>query len=455
MLPKTIRQAMAPPDSPLTGPAAHARRLRPAPRYAPADATCCDARSCAHALIATLDGVDRLVLLGDVLELRHGPLREALAQPAVISWLELGEALGAGREVVIVPGNHDHYLLAALARATGPPRRPAGARARDGGRPGTPASRWRRSRAGSGRRASAPPIRACGCATTCTRRTATTPIATRRCRCSSGSAQGRWPGSCGEPPGGPRAAEDYEAMLAPLYAWIHAIAQHDGPIGRRRSSQGASARAWRALGGQRQAARRCAAARSSRRSRRGRRPEPGGARPAARDISGPELRRGGLRAFGEVLRAARRIGAARDLRPHPSRRAAAGRRAVRVAAPHRRGAAQHRQLGARAGRSSATDPGESPYRAGFAVVARGRRAAGAGRTCSTARQRAQPGVKQTAMAADAVAELELELAARCCARARSARSSPGASTAIAAAVGADRAAPSSTAHTPPASYGPE
>ena len=39
-------------------------------------------RRCASRCSARCDGVDRLVLLGDVLELRHGPLREALAARA-------------------------------------------------------------------------------------------------------------------------------------------------------------------------------------------------------------------------------------------------------------------------------------------------------------------------------------------------------------------------------------
>ena len=50
------------------------------------------------------------MLLGDVLELRHGPVREALAA-AREPLTELGAALPAGAEVVIVPGNHDHDLL--------------------------------------------------------------------------------------------------------------------------------------------------------------------------------------------------------------------------------------------------------------------------------------------------------------------------------------------------------
>lgn len=61
------------------------------------------------ALLDALEDVDRLVLLGDVLELRHGPLRDAMlaAQPF---FEDLGGAL-AGRELVITAGNHDHALV--------------------------------------------------------------------------------------------------------------------------------------------------------------------------------------------------------------------------------------------------------------------------------------------------------------------------------------------------------
>ena len=70
------------------------------------------------ALLAALDGCDRLVLLGDVLELRHGPVRDALSAAAPVL-RELGAAVGA-EVVVIVPGNHDHALLRGwLERARG------------------------------------------------------------------------------------------------------------------------------------------------------------------------------------------------------------------------------------------------------------------------------------------------------------------------------------------------
>ncbi len=60
-------------------------------------------------LFDALDGVERVVLLGDVLELRHGPPRDAL-KAAEPFFRELGDAL-AGRELVLVAGNHDHALV--------------------------------------------------------------------------------------------------------------------------------------------------------------------------------------------------------------------------------------------------------------------------------------------------------------------------------------------------------
>jgi len=65
------------------------------------------------------DAVDRLVLLGDVLELRAGPVRRALE--AARGFFEaVGEALD-GRELVLLAGNHDHAVVApGLERRVGP-----------------------------------------------------------------------------------------------------------------------------------------------------------------------------------------------------------------------------------------------------------------------------------------------------------------------------------------------
>jgi hypothetical protein len=61
-----------------------------------------------EALVEALSGADRVVLLGDVVELRERPLADSLevARPV---FEQLGRAL-AGRPVVLVPGNHDHAL---------------------------------------------------------------------------------------------------------------------------------------------------------------------------------------------------------------------------------------------------------------------------------------------------------------------------------------------------------
>jgi predicted phosphodiesterase len=61
-------------------------------------------------LIGELESVDQVVLLGDSIELRDGPLSEALATAAPF-FEELAEAL-SGRRVILVPGNHDYQLAA-------------------------------------------------------------------------------------------------------------------------------------------------------------------------------------------------------------------------------------------------------------------------------------------------------------------------------------------------------
>jgi predicted phosphodiesterase len=59
-------------------------------------------------LLSELESVDQVVLLGDSIELRDGPLTDALAA-ATSFFDDLGEAL-SGRRVTIVPGNHDYQL---------------------------------------------------------------------------------------------------------------------------------------------------------------------------------------------------------------------------------------------------------------------------------------------------------------------------------------------------------
>lgn len=62
-------------------------------------------------LLEAIEGADRLVLLGDVLELRDRPLARVveLASPFFEA---IGECVGDG-EIVVVAGNHDHHLAEA------------------------------------------------------------------------------------------------------------------------------------------------------------------------------------------------------------------------------------------------------------------------------------------------------------------------------------------------------
>lgn len=70
-------------------------------------------------LMQALDSVDRLVLLGDVVELfgRGRPRAMAVAEPVLRA---LGQRLGGDREVILVPGNHDRALVRPWLRRVGP-----------------------------------------------------------------------------------------------------------------------------------------------------------------------------------------------------------------------------------------------------------------------------------------------------------------------------------------------
>lgn len=68
-----------------------------------------DDPSVREALSSALAGVDRLVLLGDIIELRQGSLQDALAAASRILPQLVG-GLGSGPEVILLAGNHDHQL---------------------------------------------------------------------------------------------------------------------------------------------------------------------------------------------------------------------------------------------------------------------------------------------------------------------------------------------------------
>jgi predicted phosphodiesterase len=249
------------------------------------------------ALLAAVSACDRLVLLGDTLELRHGPLRGALeaAEPVL---RELADAVGPDAEVVIVPGNHDHRLLRGWfeRRAADPRPTPLGLERAVDWRDEEPLAEvvgW----LGAGRvRAMYPGLwlrdDVYAVHGHYADRHYTVPIIERL-----GAAMMQR--VVVEPAGGPQRAEDYETTLGPMYAWIDAVAQSGGVRGR--GSGRLQVRAWRALqqpGG--------------RRTFRGAGTAAGwgalvallnrtGTGPFGSDVTTPELRRAGLRAFQQVL----------------------------------------------------------------------------------------------------------------------------------------------------------
>ena len=133
---------------------------------------CCAAPSCAQPLLDALQDVDRLVLLGDVLELRHGPPRDAMAAARPF-FEDLGRAL-AGRELIVVAGNHDHALIEPWLARRGQEDEPAPLAVEQLLEPAEVSPMLVRiAELGVPGARPAWPTPVCGCARTCTRRTAT------------------------------------------------------------------------------------------------------------------------------------------------------------------------------------------------------------------------------------------------------------------------------------------
>lgn len=75
-------------------------------------------------LLAALRRTDRLVLLGDIVELLEGRPASALSE-AMPVLREIGAAM-AGGEILVIPGNHDHALVRAWLRRRRAAERPLG-----------------------------------------------------------------------------------------------------------------------------------------------------------------------------------------------------------------------------------------------------------------------------------------------------------------------------------------
>ncbi len=71
------------------------------------------------ALLETLAGYDRLVLLGDIVEMQEVPATHSapVAEPILRA---IAEQLGADKQLLLLPGNHDHALVQAWAKDRGP-----------------------------------------------------------------------------------------------------------------------------------------------------------------------------------------------------------------------------------------------------------------------------------------------------------------------------------------------
>ena len=245
-------------------------------------------------LYAALRDVDRLVLLGDVLELRHGPVIDIL-ETARPFFEGLGAALPAHAEVVLVAGNHDHALIAPwLERRSFERGGPLGLEERAGADASAATARigaW----IGGDRLDVAYPglwLRPDVYALHghYLDRHFTVPTFERLAAGLMGRVVGR-PQTAAETPA------DYEAALAPIYAWLHEIARSTGGFGpsRQRGSQAA----WKVL--------------------RAKGPRPlrhralvvafplliglvnrAGLGPVRADVSPSELRRAGVRAMGQA-----------------------------------------------------------------------------------------------------------------------------------------------------------
>ena len=252
-------------------------------------------------LLDVVAGVDRLVILGDGVELRDRPQRDAVAIAGEL-YGQLGQALGADGELVMVAGNHDHGLVAGFldGRLVTGPAEALGLEQRFDPAQAGPLAAALAERAAPARVRMAYPglwLREDVYALHGHYGDLHSTVPTFE-RLAAG-AMARF---VAQLPGEGATPDDYEAVLAPIYAWLHALTQRREQTPASAGAQ-ASARAWVALAG----------------SNRGRRSLGAlamnggyaagvtalnaiGIGPLDRRLSGEALRRGGLHAIREVLR---------------------------------------------------------------------------------------------------------------------------------------------------------
>jgi hypothetical protein len=256
-------------------------------------------------LLAVAEEAERLVLLGDVLELRERPTAAVLEDvaPALAA---LGEVT-AGKRVVIVPGNHDHQLVApALERERLAGAAPLAVAGDHPPRPGDLAARVAALMPRSELTVAYPGLWLRDDVYATHGHFLDAHLTVPRVECVVAAAVERLGTRLGRE--GPRSAADYEAIFAPMYALSHAVAQNARarPVLRRNNlsrdvwtlvtADGAVGRADRlrgALVGRVAIPAAVAALNAT------------GLGPFKAELSAEELRRAGLEAIGEV---ARRLG---------------------------------------------------------------------------------------------------------------------------------------------------
>lgn len=193
-------------------------------------------------LLAEVAHADRLVLLGDTLELRHGPAREALAaaRPALEA---VARVLRADAQVVLVPGNHDHALISPWLDQH---HKPLGLELHVRPQTASPLARAVAGWLGRGRTVVAYPGIWLSDDVYATHGHYLDPHGTVPTfeRLAAGVMQRL----AGAVPEGDCIAEDYERVLAPLYAWVYASAQR-AEQGRLGPGAGRAGKAYALLGG--------------------------------------------------------------------------------------------------------------------------------------------------------------------------------------------------------------
>jgi hypothetical protein len=252
------------------------------------------------ALLEALDGVDRLVILGDGLELRESPHREA-AEIAGPAFADIGRALGPRSEIVLMAGNHDHGLVAGWidARLQTEPAGFLGLEHRIAPAEASALAAALAERAQPARLEVAYPgiwLRDDVYALHGHWADVHSTVPTFE-RLAAG-AMTRWVVTM--PPDG-ATPDDYEAILSPLYAWMHALTQRSEHRVLS-AGAGASARAWVMLSGGGRPRRLRALALGAGYSAAIAVVNRLGIGPVERDLSGAALRRGGLHGLREVLR---------------------------------------------------------------------------------------------------------------------------------------------------------